>query len=103
MRPSESEIFIDLVRDEPQIVLPAQPGDAGNLVLSEHRPGRIVRAVDPDYPRPRRYREREAVEVGVEVPLGAQRDIDHARTARSDDPGIGTVDRLRQDHLVARS
>ena len=33
--------------------------------------------------------------------LGAQRHIDHACPTRPDDPGIGAIDRLGQDHLVS--
>src|SRR6516164_7167997 len=103
MRPGEGEVFIDLVRQEPQIVLPAQRGNAGDLVGGEYGTGRIMRAVDPDDARSWRHRAGETVEVGVKTFLGAQRHIHHARTARPDDTGIGTIDRLRQDHLIAGS
>ena len=103
MRPCEGKVFVDLVGDEPQIVLPAQLGDAGDLVGGEHGAGWIVRAVDPDNPGSRRHRAGESVEIGMKTLVGAQRHIDHACPARPDDPGIGAVDWLGQDHLVTGS
>jgi hypothetical protein len=39
----------------------------------------------------------------MEAPVGAQRHGHEAGAARPDDPRIGSIDRLGQDHLVAGS
>ena len=103
MRPSEGEVLIDLVGEQPQIALPAQLGDAGDLLGGEHGPGRIVRAVDPNEAGARRHRAGEAVEVRMKTPLGPERHIHHMGAARPNYPLIGSIDRLGQNHLVAGS
>src|SRR5262249_30519142 len=103
MRPGKSEVLIDFVGDEPQIVLPAELGDAGNFVGSEYGAGRIVRAVDPNDARARRDGAGDAVEVGVKTIIDTQWHIDHERPACPDNPGIRTVNRLEPDRVVARS
>jgi hypothetical protein len=101
MRPREGEVFVDFVGNQPQIAPAADFGDAGDLFVREHGPGRVVRAIDPNNPRARRDRAGDAVEIGMKAALGRERHRHDLGTARGDDTLVGGVERLGHDNLVA--
>jgi len=49
MRPNEGEILVDLVGKEPQVMLAAKLGNAGDLFWRKDGSGRIMRTVDPRF------------------------------------------------------
>src|SRR5205085_4495332 len=85
MRAGEGEILVDLVGEQPEIVLATERGDRLDLAAIEDRPGRVVRTVDPEQPGPPGDGPREGGEGGGKAALRAQRDIDQAGTARPAD------------------
>src|SRR5258708_544963 len=49
MRAGEGKVLVDLVRQQPQIVASAQPGDRLDLAPAQPGSGPVVRAVDPHH------------------------------------------------------
>ena len=99
--PAEHERRVDLVRDEPQVVLAAQLAEARERLGGHAHAGRVVRGREHDRARALRDRGLDLGHVEPEVALGAQRHV-HRRGARAgEDAGVGRVERLRDDDLVA--
>src|SRR5262249_6634850 len=101
MRPRKSEVFVDFVRQQPEIVLAAQGGDRLDFSTAEDGAGRVVRTVDPDDSGLWRDRAGKSVEIGAKATFRPQRKGDHACAGRTDDTLISRVDRLADNDLVA--
>ena len=95
------DVLVDLVGDRDHVPLPAERGDLLELLAGEDGAGRVVRVAEDDGLGP--VVEGGGQLVGVEGPAGG---------ADRDEPGGGAgedavgpvvlVERLREDHLVAR-
>ena len=97
----EGQVLVDLVGDHDEVVLDRHVGHRLQLLPAEHRPGRVVRAVEQHEPGARRHRGPQRVDVEPEVgrpqrhrPAYAARHLDHR--------DVRVVVGLQHDHLVAR-
>ena len=92
---------VDLVGDRDRVEFPAEPRDALELGASEDATGRVVRRVQDD--RTRALREGAPQAVGIELPARRlQRDVDLASGREAHGRQVVLVERLDDDHLVAR-
>ena len=98
----EQQVLVDLVGDGDDVVFLAQRGDRGQVVVGEHRAGRVVRRIDDDGGRLGAERLRKAVAVDAEaVPVGDHRHGAPPRAGHGDRRRIGVVVRLDEHDLVA--
>jgi hypothetical protein len=94
-------MLVHFIGDGDDVMLQAQLGDGPQLVAREDFAGGIMRRVDDNRPGPRV--ECRGQFVGIEVPaVAAQRHIARRHAGHDQVRHIGVVNRLENDHLIAR-
>ena len=98
---AEHERGVDLVGDEPEVVLAAEPPERCQRLGRHGRAGRVVRRRQHDRARALADRRLDLGDVELEAALRAQRDVHGPRPGSREHARIGRVVRLGDDHLVA--
>ena len=97
----ERQVLVDLVGDDPGVVLPGQRADQVELGPREDLARRVVRSVEQHQPRPRRERRPQRLLVDREVGEAQHRRAPHA-AGEGDRRRVRVVVGLEGHDLVAR-
>ena len=100
-RAVEDDVLVGLVRDQPELALPDNRGDAFEVGAGQDAAGRIVRRVDVDRAGRRRDARLELVEVEAPVETLVQRATHRTGLRGEHVAGARRPRRVRQDHFVA--
>ncbi len=96
-------VLVDLVGDDPQVVRLGDPDERGDLVARPDGPGRVRGRAHDDGLRAVGDRSLQPVRVERPPPaVAGQGDGHGADAVEPQDTGVVAVERLEQDHLVAR-
>ena len=98
---SEEERAVDLVGDEPEIVRARELAERRERVCGQAGAGGVVRRRQHDGAGASRDRRLHVGCLELESALRAERDVDRRCACSREDPGVGGVERLRDDDLVA--
>ena len=102
LAPSKTQIAMDLVGDQDQVVLGAEGGQRADLVDRPDGAAGIVRAAKEDDLRPRRQLRAQRIEVHAVATVGLdQLRIENAPLIGEDDPAERMIGGREDDHLVA--
>ena len=101
LRPVVQDVLVDLVGDGVAVPAPAEPPDVFQLVAGEDLPGRIVWRVDDNRLGVLVEGGREFTAIDREI-RSAQRHVTRCRSGEDHVRPVILVERLEDDHLVAR-
>ncbi|MPM19223.1 hypothetical protein SDC9_65641 [bioreactor metagenome] len=97
----EDQMLVDLVGHDERVVPMCQVDDVLQGLSGKHCTGRVVRVIDDDQPGLVGDHRVELVQIGLKIRC-PQRHGDVPAAGQTDDRGIGIVEGLKGDHLVAR-